>query len=708
MNKDPATVCRITLLSDYCKGIQKMVTLEVKSTTMKNITIITILLMIMPVYSCRQKTEKETKAVTITEAAISSVVDTILQRNPFLESPERLRLGVRQAAMQWKMEYGDSDVFKNFCIENYAATPKERKVLFYKLSAAFEALWGGFNKMSVELKKPLHLEGDTVIHVDYIFGSYDPSTHLNEDLYENKIAYLTILNFPFYSLQEKENRANEWSRLDWAYARMGDIFIPKPSAAVLQLVADAGMKGEDYIANYNIMMGHLLNNEGKRLFPIDMKLLSHWNLRDELKSNYAKRPDNFEKQQMIYRVMLDIVEQTIPIEVINNPDYDWNPYTNVVLKDGKEIIATSEGTRRYEMLLEQFKAQQAVDKYSTAYPSALLRAFDQSMQIKEEDIESMFIEYISSPKVKKVAALIEQRLGRKLEPFDIWYDGFKSRSSISEEELSKKTRKLFPTAAAFDKAIPSMLMKLGFSSEKAEELGAAIVVEPARGSGHAWGAMSRDDVARLRTRISPGGMDYKGFNIAVHEMGHNVEQTISMRDVDFYMMNGVPNTAFTEANAFVFQKRDLQLLGYGASTNAFQSKMNELDIFWGAYEIMGVALVDINVWKWLYANPDSDASQLKDAVISIAKDIWNKYYAPVLGGKDSPILAIYSHMIDSPLYLANYPLGHIIEYQLEKYYRGKNLAKEMIRIYSLGNLTPQEWMKQATGERISISAMLED
>jgi hypothetical protein len=56
-------------------------------------------------------------------------------------------------------------------------------------------------------------------------------------------------------------------------------------------------------------------------------------------------------------------------------------------------------------------------------------------------------------------------------------------------------------------------------------------------------------------------MDYKGYNIAVHEFGHNVEQTISLYDIDHYMLNGVPSTAFTEALAFIFQSRDLQLLG---------------------------------------------------------------------------------------------------------------------------------------------------
>jgi len=348
-----------------------------------------------------------------------------------------------------------------------------------------------------------------------------------------------------------------------------------------------------------------------------------------------------------------------------------------------------------------------MDKYSFTYPTAILRAFDGGMQIKQEEIEKLFIEYISSPKVKKVAEMISERLGRDLEPFDIWYDGFKSRSSISEDVLNKQIKSMYPSAEAFDKDIPDMLVKFGFPRKKAEELGGAIVVEAARGSGHAWGAQSRDDYARLRTRLSEGGMDYKGFNIAVHEMGHNVEQTISMRDVDFYILNGVPNTAFTEANAFVFQKRDLSLLGY-SQKDPNQAKMTELDIFWGSYEIMGVALVDMNVWKWLYANPNTSPAQLKEAVLTIAKDVWNKYYAPVLGGNDSPLLAIYSHMINSPLYLANYPFGHIIEYQLEKFYANKNWAEEVLRIYALGNLTPQQWMIEAVGEKISTKPMLED
>ena len=43
---------------------------------------------------------------------------------------------------------------------------------------------------------------------------------------------------------------------------------------------------------------------------------------------------------------------------------------------------------------------------------------------------------ISSLTTKKVAALVRKRLGRDLQPFDIWYDGFKNRASLNEDLLT--------------------------------------------------------------------------------------------------------------------------------------------------------------------------------------------------------------------------------------------------------------------------------
>jgi oligoendopeptidase F len=218
----------------------------------------------------------------------------------------------------------------------------------------------------------------------------------------------------------------------------------------------------------------------------------------------------------------------------------------------------------------------------------------------------------------------------------------------------------------------------------------------------------KGEKAHLRTRIGKNGMDYKGYNIAIHELGHNVEQTLTLYDVDNWFMKGVPNTAFTEAWAFCFQNKDLDLLGIKNNNQIQnQAELEILDKFWACYEIMGVSLVDQRVWKWMYENSNCNAEELKNAVIKIANDVWNAYYSPIFGMKDCPILAIYSHMIEIPLYLSAYPIGHLIEFQINEYIKDKNLGNEMLRMCIQGRLIPDIWMKNAVGSEVSSKPLLE-
>jgi hypothetical protein len=543
-----------------------------------------------------------------------------------------------------------------------------------------------------------------ILPIDESFGSYSPVTHFKDDFFNNKITFLIALNFPQYSLEEKTRLSSSWSRKDWAYARLGDLFDSRIPSEVNQLVVNSLTKSDMYIADYNVFAGKLVNDAGKTLFPPDMKLLSHWNIRDEIKTNYGNS-EGLEKQRMLYEVMKRIITQEIPSQVINSPVYTWNPVSNKVLENGNEIVASPEPSLRYAMILDYFHAQQKVDPYYPGLNTYLLRSFEKDMEVPLADLENLFTTYLSSPEMEKIAGVIRNRLGRDLEPFDIWYDGFKTRTSIPAETLDKATRKKYPNPEAVQQDLPRILVKLGFDQDKALSIASKVQVDPARGSGHALGAETREQKSLLRTRIFADGMDYKGYNIAVHEFGHNVEQTISLHNVDYYLLHGVPNTAFTETLAFLFQKNDLSLLGI-TGNNALQEYYNNLDNAWGLYEIMGVSLVDIGIWKWLYANPGASPESLKEAVNNIAKDIWNRYYAPVLGMKDQPILAIYSHMVNSPLYLPNYAYGHIIEFQLTDYLKDKDFAGEVERMYSLGRLTPQQWMQDAVGSRISVQPIL--
>jgi hypothetical protein len=485
---------------------------------------------------------------------------------------------------------------------------------------------------------------------------------------------------------------------------MGDMFTSRIPAEYLLKISETQTDAETYISEYNIYAGHLIDEAGKTYFPSDMKLLSHWNLRDEIKSQYGKE-DGLPKQKMIFQVMNRIITQEIPQMVINSDKYQWNPVTNKVFADGKEIASKPEPNTRYEKLLNNFKVNKTIDPFCPGYPDFIKRKFEQEYEIPQPEVEALFKSFVTSPVVKKVAALIQKRLGRNLEPFDLWYDGFKARSSYPEDDLTKITEKKYPNTEAFAKDMPNILEKMGFAPEKAMYIASKVEVDGARGSGHAWGADMKSEKAHLRTRIGPNGMNYKGYNIAVHEFGHNTEQTITLQDIDYYMLKGVPNTAFTEAWAFVFQGRDLELLGM-KETNPQKQYLDDLDLFWSVYEIMGVSLVDMDVWKWMYANPNAKPEELKNAVITIAKDVWNKYYADVFGVKDQQILAIYSHMINDPLYLSAYPLGHLIQFQMEQNMKGKKVGEEMERMLKQGRIIPQLWMKGAVGSPLSSEPML--
>ncbi|MDD2475960.1 MAG: hypothetical protein PHI32_08630 [Dysgonamonadaceae bacterium] len=651
-----------------------------------------------------QKKDNMTNELIITEVHVNNVIDslstTISQPNLF-----RLERGAQQVADLWRQEDGSAEEYESFCIENFMTDSTAISQLFSKLERNFELFNGYFHNIDLKLKEPLHLEGPAIEPIDMMFGGYDVSAHLNDDMYSSKIAFITALNFPFFSLEEKTKLGDNWSREEWAFARMGDRFISRVPAQLQQHISRNLTNADAYISDYNIYMGQLLNKEGQRLFPQDMKLITDWGLRDELKSNYADANNGLEKQRMVYKVMQRIVDQTIPQQVINDDAYEWDLENNIIYSNGKEVVSTPEPDTRYKVFLDNFHAMRQLDTYSPHYPTQLSRAFDGTMEVPQKDVEKLFKDLLSSPIVKEVASFIESRLKRPLEPFDIWYNGFKSQEGVSEDELSGITSKKYPTAAAVEADLPRMLRTLGWSSEKAKKIISLITVDASRGAGHAWGASMRNDISHLRTRIGKEGMDYKGYNIAVHEFGHNVEQTITMNDVDYYMLSGVPNTAFTEAIAFLFQKRDLDLLGLKQS-NPNDDYYLALDNFWSSYEVMGVSLVDIQVWEWLYAHPDATTSQLKDAVISISKDVWNTYYSEVLGGKDETLLGIYSHMIDYPLYLPNYPMGHLIDFQIEQQVRGKNMANEVERMLTQGSITPQRWMMGAVGQKISIDPLL--
>ena len=648
--------------------------------------------------------------------AVSTAEVAIVDRYGEAARP-RARRGLEQVAGFWLESDGDASTFETFALTNFAGDDATRDAMFGRFERLLEQIDGHMNEVTVALRSHADLDRGSILPFDQLFAAYDPSAHLSSDFFENTLAFVVLLNFPVASLEEKLTEGADWSRRRWAEVRLADKFAKRIPAEVNIAVAEAYAASSQYIAEYNIWMHHLLTEDGERLFPPKLRLLSHWNLRDEIKAQYSD-PDGLPRQRMIQQVMDRIVTQTIPQVVIDNPHVDWRPVSNEVaaaaVSDSDTepppdltVSTVPEPETRYAMLLGNFRAARMEDPYSPTAPTLIARQFNESREIPEERVEAMFEGLLTSPLLARVADVIEARLGRRLEPFDIWYNGFRPRGAYTEAELDTLVAERYPTAEAYEQAIPTLLEQLGFAPSRARLIAENIAVEPARGSGHAWGASMRSAKARLRTRVEPTGMNYKGFNIAVHEMGHNVEQTISLNEIDHTLLQGVPNTAFTEALAFVFQARDIELLGL-ASPDAQSAALQTLDDFWGACEISAVALVDMRVWHWMYEHPETTPRELKAATVQITRDVWNEYYAAVFDIRDVVLLGIYSHMIDRFLYLPDYPIGRMIARQIEEQMaRAVAIGPEFERMSLMGAVAPDLWMMNATGSPVGPEALLE-
>ena len=75
---------------------------------------------------------------------------------------------------------------------------------------------------------------------------------------------------------------------------------------------------------------------------------------------------------------------------------------------------------------------------------------------------------------------------------------------------------------------------------------------------------------------------------------------------------------------------------------------------------------------------------------------------------DVVLLGVYSHMIDSFLYLPDYPIGHLIAFQIEEQMKKSGaIGPEFERMATMGRVTPDLWMEHATGKPVGADALLE-
>src|SRR2546427_3524732 len=343
----------------------------------------------------------------------------------------RAERGVRQVAAFWRAEDGDAAALRAFVEESFVADPKQLEALLARFSAAFEQVDGHMLEIGRALRSWNELELGPQMEVDQLFASMDVGAHLPEDLFSSKLAFVALLNFPQPDLQEMVAQGPRWSRQQWAAARLTRRFAVRPSGSALQAVAKATADAEAYIAGYNVWMHHVLAPDGRRLFPRGVRLLTHWNLRDQIKADYAEpdRPLALARQRLVREAMERIVTQAIPQAVIDDPRIDWNPATNTVTAAPAETVETeqmkSQGKRapspsispdrepdtRYALLLADFRAVRQLDADSPMARTEIDRHFQLDDEIPEQRVRALLTQILESPLVPGVAGGGPRRVG---------------------------------------------------------------------------------------------------------------------------------------------------------------------------------------------------------------------------------------------------------------------------------------------------------
>ena len=185
----------------------------------------------------------------------------------------RLQRGLQQVAEFWRTDDGAAPAFEDFVRANFAGDQATLDTMFNRLESLLEQLGGHMHEINREFRQQADLDVGPLLPFDEIIGGYDPSAHILDDFFQNKLAFVVLLNFPLTTLDQRLKDGPSWTRRQWAEARLAEGFSKRIPADVNLSIAEAGAQASQYIADYNIWMYHLVDAQGQRLFPPKMRLL---------------------------------------------------------------------------------------------------------------------------------------------------------------------------------------------------------------------------------------------------------------------------------------------------------------------------------------------------------------------------------------------------------------------------------------------------
>lgn len=645
-------------------------------------------------------------APAIDAATLAASAEALEARHGAQEAG-RIRRGLAQVAARWQPADGDAAAFQAFCEARFLPRGPELARLIERLETLDELLGGHLYELHRRLRRWNDLAGDDLPAVDDLLATFNPAPDLADQLYRQRLAFVALLNLRRPSLAEMLAEGASWSLEDWAEARLAKAPGARIPAELDARERQVYHRASGFVDRFHVPVDGLVDAAGHRRFAPGRRLIAHWLIREQIKAGYAL-PDGLALQRDLAWVMARHIGGEVPRALLDGSAGEavWDPAANRL--DGRALAATElNGPERYEHLLAHAALARAIDVHHPEHPTALDRVFQLRREIPEEEVEALLVALLEAPERAALSALLRRRLGRPLEAFDIYFEDL--APDLPQADLNERLRERFPDLAAFDRGLPELLRQLGYEAAEADFLGTRIKVEFAKGAGHAMPPSLAEYPAWLRTNSLETEIGWDGFDTAMHELGHNLEQLYSFHRAPRPALRGVPNNACTEAFAFLYQNLGRQVLGLvdGADRER-QQDLAAVQTALAACQIAGPALLELKVWRWLYRHPDADAIALRAEVLRLAEELWERHFAAHYGADPYHILAAYQHMVAYPLYLPDYALGHIISYQIAAHLRGRDLAAETRRICSIGRLTPALWMQRAVGAPISVAPLMRD
>jgi hypothetical protein len=638
----------------------------------------------------------------VSSEEISKIKSELISRHG-TETASRIEKGVSRLAQIWDLSDGNTDRFREFCIENFLSDD-ELKENLPRIAENLILTGGSLSVIRSKMNEPYAFTDVKELHADRFFRKTVPSYNP----YTSELAYFLKLNFPEWSLDEKRQLNAGWSRDQWIMNAIGSYY---PGREVVRNATLSSKQSEfrRYIDNYFFDMHRIMDAKGNYPFNEVTSLHCHRGLRDNIKEEYTKK-GGFERQKLTGEVLTKVFTGEVPVDFLTDKNTRWNPYKNELYTiEGKKLKKISEYTReddlRYEGLKNLFLIEQAVDSAYGNGSTYITRTFENA-NLTVDETEKLIIEILESPLAEEVSRLVEKRLKRKLHPFDVWYSGFQEQSYYSAGFLDSLTRARYPDPESLEDNIKDILMKMGFPEEEAVTIGTSVDVHSVVSGGYSNQPPVQGGKALLTTMFGERGLDYKGYRVAMHELGHVVCGVYSTINADNFLLAGVPTGGITEGFAEVLAYKNIEGLGLFPYSEQEKKHLLALATYWYLYEMGGNALTEIRTWKWMYNNPQATVNELKNAIIGISAGVWNSYFSENFGGsRDCSILSVYNHFISGDLYLFNYFIGGIVSYQLADAFGKDELAPGLKRSCLEGVTLPELWMQKSVGSGFSLTPL---